>query len=1468
MPNARATTWSTSIVVSGAIPCLIATIAVAQVLPPGDEPLLQQATLGAGVSDIEESRLDLEVRNTYTIASADLDDDGDEDLIYGYFYLFNPPLHQGQAPYTPVQGSGGIAVLANQTSSPLTADTGKLNDGAPLQDLPGSQAPTPPASAGVSHYSNVPGGFQDATSVDWNGLPPPSVRTILVTYINDDDVPDLVIAAGVGVDPIDVASFWSEDHQHIAQNRILIQQTETGENGPVGTLHFVDETYGANGVPGDEDDRLAPDAANSCGVDGADLDGDMFDDLIFGMYGPNFTGAPNKFLSNDGTGRFTVQPDPFGGRAGATADIALEDVDGDMDIDIVVANANPHRAPVVDPVTYADTLPEEVMAARRNELWLNNGHANFTFVALPDPELALAAPAPPLVTEPYSDPGFGHDTRKVTVLDVDRDGDKDLLFVNNGWGAGFARRPDGRSAFYMGSLVKTLPGQQSQLLINMGGTQQANVPGAAMNVFADVSEYALPHGRHINAILEDPSTSPVCPGQALCVEDGGWRPLLDMVPADLGQPADLEIDIGELDAPVETVSLPNTDEYPDLYVTAGPKAFNEVWINSGQWEWIAPQTEQPDAPFGGWSTKGRFLHGAYGLKRSEDGPPPTLAWDVLAESPENRPFHLIDFGQYLPRTRFDAITQGIHDFYTRTAVVADLDGDDFADVATADGDPERGEINQLYFYKGLNEDLAFRWAGTSDEGHMLPHRNTILAYGGIARDLDDDGDMDIVVPGAPTALILINDGTGVFTEQTFADRPEGGLLPFTGYNPLFTPSVTEAVEAVDFRGNDGQLDMIIGGYAPYDSEGYAYASRGLKPTNLSREWHLPDDSGAYGHPWEAPLAADEIPVRVHTTFYLEFDPALGRYRDVTLGQDAQGQELFDPAGRREHVMDRMRAGDLDGDGDQDAVTGYRDFHLNNPNVEAPLPSGPVNNGNNAPNPADWQTVISLWINEDGRLVDEAARFDDPTLVPAAYDRLPEWTEPDEPDDFWNICETDQYESISIADFDSDGDLDIFLARKDTGSATMKQAFPLRNRLLINMGGAQKDHPGAMGGWKTGEFRPVADFGGPLSQWSGSLGAPIDDGSFAGESGAVDSVAVDLDRDGDMDLLLNGTIKTGVTSGPGHPVVWLENPGNAEFEARSLPGLKVDKFINGVTSDLSQGDGPGASSLAVAAGDFDHDGDYDVVTTGRLSFTPRYFENVGSAEQPNFVDRTALRNVSGFGEAIEDGITWTEQWTHDGLIVADFTGDGRHDLYIPNFVGVAQDELYISTPLSDQVAGVPALADSYPPTAAQVSGGEMILYGANLAEVIELQLRRPGAAEVQTVLPTSTEPKRLRFDMPPRAAMGVLEVVAISAQGASHPFTVTHLNAAPAVEVDQATLTDLELLITDADGRGDIDPESLSIVLLGEPNVDISGLAQVALASGGYQVVVSSDFALPPGTQIVVEVGDQLAAYTSARVVLE
>lgn len=139
---------------------------------------------------------------------------------------------------------------------------------------------------------------------------------------------------------------------------------------------FADET--ASRLPGKPEDMRSMDAA------AGDLDGDGDVDILVAV---EF--GPNRLLINDGSGRFS---DESAARLPQTAfdseEIALGDFDGDGDLDIVMACEDDAR----------------------KEYFLNDGKGVFTDVSDRLPQKGIS--------------------NGVEAVDVDRDGDLDLVFAN------------------------------------------------------------------------------------------------------------------------------------------------------------------------------------------------------------------------------------------------------------------------------------------------------------------------------------------------------------------------------------------------------------------------------------------------------------------------------------------------------------------------------------------------------------------------------------------------------------------------------------------------------------------------------------------------------------------------------------------------------------------------------------------------------------------------------------------------------------------------------------------------------------------------------------------------------------------------------------------------------------------------------------------------------------------------------
>lgn len=1377
-------------------------------------PILQQETLGSGVSNIANSRLDLKVRNTYEVDPANLDGDGDTDLVYCQFYLFNPPIGKTpNPPYIPVEGTGGIRLLYNKTAGP----------GGQPELIPGP--PYPDGNSSL-HYSYMKPSLVDETEYKVVWTPdgtPPSVRDAEIQDLDGDGDVDIILAASVEVDPLDVQQIWLRPEANLAQNRLLLQE------GGV----FYDQTFGQDyleGGSGNNADRLPLRASNTCGVAVGDIDGDGDNDIVFAEYGGNFAGSTNVVLLNDGQGHFSQAPGLFFGVARASVDVELGDLNSDGKVDIVFANANPRRESVVVGPPQGPWSLGAAADIRRNEAWLNASAGRtiaFAFMALPDPP-CIPDPAAPY---PYNQPGFWNDTRSVALGDIDNDSDVDILFANSGWDE---KQPDELSnvlvfATQYGYSAEHY-GQPSQLLLNMGGTQSSVVPkpgGGTLGLadYLDVGYYALPYSRadHMSDPNPDGTTTPN--------PTGGIRVLSDFEltgAQDVGRPSDLTINY----AGGSTSGLPQNpvpDGYKDLLVIRGQSSLSTVLINSANWSMI----ENPVGS-GQWFTKGRFFRGDIQLNSDWSQPANALKslwevqpWDVNGDDINDRgPFT----GQYA-RFEFSDADR----LYATDGDWADLDNDGRLDVVMANSEAVHGQINGVFLYRKMTD--GFRWKGPSDEGAVMPYVNSLLSYGVDAGDVDADGDIDIVVAGVPSALALENQGgiqggtEGVFKEHTFQDV-NGGWLPMTGHAPLYAPLLTESVLLFDAEGDHGPLEMLFVGYPSYDSLGKQFHFR-----NEAKQWHYYDTE--YYNPITDPTPTAGSPVLPHCTFYTGGDQS-GVYQNRTLQVDAAtNMQWLDRNGRtRENISDEARAGDFDNDGDEDVVVAYRSFDKA---VHSHITSWP-----SRLDPALHQVVLSLWMNDgNGHLKDEAVK-----------NLGSSWQANGSGADnyFWDALAGDRYEGIGIADVDSDGDLDILTTGTVEGTTS-----PPKNRLFINMGGNQQSAAG--GAYRAGEFRVAGLASGPLASWGGVYNSDVGFSCNEVEAG-------DFDGDDRPDFAIAGVHKHDEVS-PGGAMVGflLMNAGNGTFTTTDFaqvasppgPGIALDAWFN-------HPPGWWDSVFAAEPGDFDGDGDLDVVLATLNGESPRLLENT-TADQDHlaFVDRSSVGSAPSEGTASEDGIAWLTGWASDG-VVEDFDGDGLHDIYIANVTRTTQDELLLSSaedPESNHISSaVPAFA---------ITGNSIRIRGVHLAASDTVWFERDTTSVM--VAPSAVSARTVDVEVPLSAPLGLCRVYvgqSGSPQGRSNPIQFTHLNAAPVattfvgIQQGNQIIPKFGFRATDEDGVGDIAANTWLITRTRNSTVTTwssSSPGPWTYSAGSQQIQLAANFSVYQfGDSFYFEIGDAKAAY--------
>lgn len=291
---------------------------------------------------------------------------------------------------------------------------------------------------------------------------------------------------------------------------------------------------------------------------------------------------------------------------------------------------------------------------------------------------------------------------------------------------------------------------------------------------------------------------------------------------------------------------------------------------------------------------------------------------------------------------------------------------------------------------------------------------------------------------------------------------------------------------------------------------------------------------------------------------------------------------------RTHDSEDIATGDFDGDGDLDAVSVSEDdqtneFYRNTGNgvfESAPdmLPGTYITNG-----------VASADLNSDGL----------PDLVLANIGQNRIWIATptgfrDETDDRLPAFD-DASQDAEFGDVDGDGDLDLIFGNED------------RNRLLINDGAGQFSDADTLpfDATRSSEVTREADFGdvdgdGDLDLVFANYAAPgqppqpqdrllINDGTgrFSDETGArlperadfsLDADFVDLDRDGDLDLL----VSTVPSSPSGSRWIALRNDGSGHFTDDTETLLPASAQGAGLDAEAGDLNGDGLTDLYLAA----------------------------------------------------------------------------------------------------------------------------------------------------------------------------------------------------------------------------------------------------------------------------------------------
>ena len=1109
-------------------------------------------------------------------------------------------------------------------------------------------------------------------------------------------------------------------------------------------LEWQKAQYGAFGPDSVTGTDISADAQASQGITLGDVDGDGDLDLVVGNYLQR-----NRLYLNNGTG------DPWLGVGGIdiTADahdtraVALGDVDGDGDLDLVAGNK-------VDGV------------GQVNRLYLNNGTDN-----------------PWNGVDGSNITDDAHETLLIALGDVDRDGDLDFiagntnqanrLYLNNGtndpWFAvgGVPITSDADFTHHMALADVDADGDLDLVVGNHLGRNRLYLNTGTSNPWGGIA------GTDITS--DEFNTY----GLALGDVDGDAD--LDLVTLDVNGNCWIRLyaNNGTVNPWNGAVAVPIASDVPGGEVALGDvDADGDLDLFVGnQWLFVNNGSSTPFA-------------GVSGTDFTSDAS--NSPWVALGDVDADGDLDLVT-GSYGSTNRLylnnasanpwadvsgsDIVSPTVDTEQTCAVELVDLNNDGHLDLVVGNSYATPGVTNRVY----LNNGTSDPWNGVTAANLTADvHTTRALAVA----DFDGDGDLDIVAGNShdtQTNRYYENQGTGTF---------------LAGIDISSDTYHTIGLAAGDVDG-DGDIDLIAGNS---DNSGIPELNRLYLNNGTSNPWNPVSAASFEG---VARITLDVLLADVNGDAHLDLveanESATAPYGEInrvyinngtsTPFSGVTGTDITSDA----YWTHSLAVGDVDGDGDLDLVTGNHTtvgssrLYLNDGDsdpwdtaVGIDLGTGPV----------IAATDIGLAdVNGDGLL-------DVVTASPGDGDKM--ILNNGTADPFGGVepiifnTDLDETRSFALGDVDSDGDLDYvsgsFLAGESNRLYLSQAAdngglHPWNENLVVgttvvadeaswkplglafgdvNGDGRIDMVAGAIGGTNVGAVNRVFLNNATADPWEGVV--PINITSDVDETFSV--ALGDVDGDGDLDVVVgnagnegDGYVNRLYVNVDGTGTNWLgSNITSDEHQTQcvALSDMDGDGDLDLVTGDyfyqmnrvyLNDGDGDpwdtvvgsdigstGRSTTRVLLGDVDRDGDLDVVEINLgTGWTNRLFRNDGSgcgwAESDITSDAGyrsepgALADVDGDGDLdlvvgtaradqpirlyLNDGlgdpwdttvgldVTSDTYWTNS-LALADVDGDGDLDLLASNAIGEGNRLLYLNDGSGDPwdtVSGVPIAAES-------------------------------------------------------------------------------------------------------------------------------------------------------------------------------